>query len=188
MAAITISRDIATSPAIASAEDIRAAFTEHRHELAWLAEFLTGDELTASACVTDASIVTENNNEDEICRECLQAWIREATVRSALYLKRMRIDELSPVYEDSIVSGRQQPLSLEMLEFVVRESDAIRVRVDSLCRFALILCGVERRSVAKAALMLGISKHAVEAAYSTALESLEILYCQVVIDAGCASG
>ena len=188
MAAITTSETIATSSGIAPAEEIRAAFTEHRRELTWLAEFLTDDELMASACVADARNLTDNN-EDEICQECVRRWPREATIRSALDLKRTRIAELSSAYEDGAFVGQQHPLlSLDRIELVVRESDVIRLRLDSLCRFVLILCGVEQRSTGDAALLLGISKHAVEAAYSSALESLEVIYCQAVLESyGCVT-
>jgi DNA-directed RNA polymerase specialized sigma24 family protein len=71
---------------------------------------------------------------------------------------------------------------------VVRESDVIRLRLDSLCRFVLVLCGFEQRSTGEAALLLGISKHAVEAAYGSALESLEVIYCQAVLaSCGCVA-
>ena len=185
MAAITTSETIATSSAIADAEEIRAAFTEHRRELTWLAEFLTDDELMASACVADARHLPDNN-EDEICQDCIGRWHREATILSALDLKRTRIAELSSVYESyeygAFVGRQHPPLSLDKFELVVSESDLVRRRLDSLCRFVLILCGVEQRSTGDAALLLGISKHAAEAAYSSALESLEVIYCQVFLE------
>jgi len=186
MSAITTSGTIATRSGIAPAEEIRAAFTEHRRELTWLAEFLTDDDLMASACVGDARNLTDNI-EDEICEECVRRWPREATIRSALDLKRTRIAELSSAYENGAFVGQQHPpLSLDRIDLVVRESDAIRLRLDSLCRFVLILCGVEQRSTGDAALLLGISKPAVEAAYSSALESLEVIYCQAVLESyGC---
>ncbi|MBZ5647702.1 MAG: hypothetical protein LAN37_10815 [Acidobacteriia bacterium] len=188
MAAITISRSIAASSEIASAAEIRAAFAEHKQELTWLAEFLSDDELMASACVTDARDLMENNN-DEICQECLQMWTREATIRSVLDFKRMRIAELSSMYEhDDLVGQEHPPMSLQTMEFVVRESDNVRSRLDCLCRFVLVLCGFAQHSANQAALLLGISTHAVEAAYSSALESLEIIYCQVLVEAaGCAA-
>ena len=191
MAATTTSGTTATSSGIPDAEEIRAAFTEHRRELAWLAEFLTDDELMASVCVADARNLTDTH-EDEICQECVRRWPREATIVSALDLKRTRIAELSSVYESyeygAFVGRQHPPLSLDIFELVVSESDLVRRRLDSLCRFVLILCGVEQRSTGDAALLLGISKHAVEAAYSSALESLEVIYCQVFLESyGCVA-
>lgn len=190
MAAITTNETVPNSSAIASAEDVRAAFREHKRELTWLAEFLTDDELIASACIADArELSTNNNKKDEICQECVQQWPREATILSALDVKRARIAELSAAYEHVECSPHQHtPLSLDKIELVVRESEVIRRHLDSLCRFALVLCGVEHHSVREVARLLGISKHAVEAAYDSALEFLEVIYCQAVLEAyGCAA-
>ncbi len=187
MAAITISGSIASDSAIGSAEEIRAAFTEHKQELTWLAEFLTNDELMASACVADAGNLSKSSKEDEICQECARNWPREATIRSAVDFKRMRIAELSCAYEGEACGQQHPPLSLDTIELVVRESEVLRLRLDSLCRFALILCGFEQHPTAEAARLLGISKRAVEGAYGTALELLEIVHCQEVLESyGCA--
>ena len=75
-----------------------------------------------------------------------------------------------------------------MLEFVASESDAIRHQLDVLCRFVLILCGVEQRPLSEAALLLGISTHAVEVAYCAALEWLEVIRCQAILVAGSCVG
>ncbi len=189
MAGITISGSIRTGSAIATAEEIRAAFTAHKKEFTWLAEFLAGDDLLASACITDVGSLTEDLNEDEIRHDCVQLWARDATIRSVLDLKRMRIAELSSTYDHGgLFAQEHPPMSLDTIEFVVRESDIVRSRLDSLCRFVLILCGFEQRSPAEAALLLGISKLAVRAAYSGALELLEIIYWQTVLEAyGCAA-
>ncbi len=190
MAAITSNEAITNDSAIASAEDVRAAFGEHKRELTWLAEFLTDDELIASACVADARELSANNHkEDEISQECVQQWPREATIRSALDVKRARIAELSAAYEHVECGPRQHtPLSLDKIELMVRESEVIRRHLDSLCRFVLVLCGVEHRCVHDVACLLGISKHAIEAAYDNALELLEVIYCQAVLEAyGCAA-
>ena len=189
MAAITTNELIATGSAIATAEEVQAVFNEHARELTWLAEFLTDDELVASACVTDAGNLSGNNKEDEICQECVQSWSREATVRSAIDAKRTRIAELASLYECEETTDRPPaPLSSESVELVVRESDVIRRRLDSLCRFVLILCGVEQHSARDVARLLGIRQHAVEAAYTSALQFLEVIYCQAVLEAyGCAA-
>jgi len=181
MAAITSNEIIGASSAIARPEDIRAAFTDHKEELTWLAEFLTDDELMASACLIDARTLTDDNM-DEICGAALASWPRDATICSALDFRRMRISELAWVYEHRVCCRPHRPLSLEMLEFVVRHSDAIRLQLDSLCRFVLIVCGVEQRSASDAALLLGISKHVVEVAYSRVLQALEVMYCEEFLE------
>jgi len=183
MATTSINPRITAGSGIASAAEIRAAFAENREELMWLAEFLSDDLLTASACVTDARDLMENNKEEEICSECLQAWTREAIVRSVLDLKRTRIAALSSTYElEDVVCRQPQPMSSSTVDLVVRESDIVCMRLDSLCRFAVVLCGFEQRSADQAARFLGVSKHAVEAAYSRALEILEVIYCQTVLE------
>ena len=75
-----------------------------------------------------------------------------------------------------------------MIGFMISESLDVRHQLDVLCRFVLILCGVEKSSSGEAALLLGISKNAVEAAYCAALESLEVIRCQAILESGyCAA-
>lgn len=181
MAAITTSGSIANSPGISSKEAICTPFTEHNQELTWLAEFLTGDETVASACVIDASTLTEGENGKD--QEWLWPWPREATIRSALGVQRVRIAQLSSVYDRcDCVYGEHAALPLEMLEFLVRESDVIRVRLDTICRFVLVLCGIGNRRSREVALLLGISEHAVEAAYLAAHQSLDIIRSQAIVE------
>jgi DNA-directed RNA polymerase specialized sigma24 family protein len=71
-----------------------------------------------------------------------------------------------------------------MIEFVASESGAIRNRLDVLSRFVLILCGVEQRPSCEAARLLGISKHAVDVAYCAALDSLEVIWCEAILESG----
>jgi hypothetical protein len=94
MAAIITSGTITTSSAVARAEEIRTAFIENKQALTWLAEFLTGDEMIASACVIDACNLTER--EYAIEQEWFWTWPRSATIHSALDIQRSRIAQLSP--------------------------------------------------------------------------------------------
>lgn len=181
MAAIIMSGTITSSSGIAGAEEIRTAFIENNQALTWLAEFLTGDEMIASACVIDACNLTERQY--EIGQEWSWNWARNATIHSALDFQRSRIAQLSPVYDREVCMHEYHaPLSQDMIGFVASESDAIRHRLDVLCRFVLILCGVERRPPGEAALLLGISKHAVDVAYCAALDSLEVIRCQAILE------
>ena len=183
MAAITTTETVTTSSRITRAEEIRTAFIENNQALTWLAEFLTGDEMIASACVIDACNLTQC--EYEIGQEWFCAWPRNATIHSALDIQRSRISQLSPVYDrGGCVHKHHAPLSQDMIGFVASESDAIRHGLDVLCRFVLILCGVERRPPCEAALLLGISKHAVDVAYCAALDSLEVIWCQAILESG----
>ena len=189
MAATTITRNIPPSSHIASAAEIREAFASQKLELMWLSEFLSNDELVASVCLSEARNMLEKNHKDEIRQRCLPMWIREATFRSVVDFNQMRIAELSPMYEASEGGCRKHlVLAAETLEFLVKESDVIRRRLDFVCRFVLIVCGVEQRSMADAAQLLGVSEHVVEAAYGSALEELEIMSCQAFVQCfGCAA-
>jgi hypothetical protein len=183
MAATITTGIVTTSSRIASAEEIRTAFIENNQALTWLAEFLTGDEMIASACLIDACTLAEC--EYEIGQEWFWISVRDATIHSALDIQRSRIAQLSRVYDyGSCTHQHHAPLSQYMIGFVASESDAIRHKLDGLCRFVLILCGVEQRPPEEAALLLGISKHAVDVAYCAALESLEIIRCQAILEAG----
>jgi hypothetical protein len=187
MAATVITGTFTPSSGMVSAEEIRTAFIENQQALTWLAEFLTDNEMIASACVIDACALTER--EYEIGKEWFWALPRYATIHSALDIQRVRIAQLAPVYErGGCVHKHHAPLSQDMIGFVACESDSIRHQLDVLCRFVLILCGIEERSSGEAALLLGISKHAVEAAYCAALQSLEVIRCQAILEAGGYAG
>ena len=181
MAAITTIGSIANSPRISNEEAIRTPFDEHHQELTWLAEFLTDDETVASACVIDASTLAEGENGKD--QEWLWPWPREATICSALDVQRVRIAQLSWAYDRcDCVYEEHAALPLEMLEFLVRESDLIRVRLDTICRFVLVLCGIGNRRSREVASLLGISEHALGAAYCTALQSLDVIRSQAIIE------
>jgi len=182
MATTTLTSAIrSTASGLATTDEVRAAFTEHREELAWLAGFLTGDEMVATACVIDASTLTEGENGKD--QEWLWPWPREATICSALDVQRVRIAQLSSVYDRcDCVYGEHAGLPVEMLEFLVRESDVIRFRLDSICRFVLVLCGIGNRRSREVASLLGITEHAVGAAYCTALQSLDVIRSQAIIE------
>src|SRR5215469_17099886 len=183
MAAIITSGNFTSGSGIASAEEIRTAFIQNNQALTWLAEFLTGDEMIASACVIDACTLTEH--EYEFSQEWFWMLPRDATIQSTLDFQRVRIGQLAPVYDrGDCIHRHHAPLAQDMIEFVASESQTIGHQLDVLCRFVLILCGVERRPSGEAALLLGISKHAVEVAYCAVLEWLEVIRCQVILESG----
>ena len=185
--AATTSGTFTISSGLVSAEEIRTAFIENNQALTWLAEFLTNDETIASACVIDACSLTER--EYERGQEWSRTWPRYATIHSALDIQRVRIAQLAPVYNRvDRIHGHHATLSQDMIGFMISESLDVRHQLDVLCRFVLILCGVEKSSSGEAALLLGISKNAVEAAYCAALESLEVIRCQAILESGyCAA-
>jgi hypothetical protein len=117
----------------------------------------------------------------------LQEWhwtsAREAAICSALDIQRAQIDRLSCVYDRyDCIHVEHKALPLEMLEFMVREPNSIRLRLDTICRFVLVLCGIENCRSRQVAQLLGISEHAVEAAYCTAIQSMDVMRSQAIID------
>jgi DNA-directed RNA polymerase specialized sigma24 family protein len=157
----------------ASASDIRDVFHEHRAELEWLAYFITGDRAVAEACVTEACALSESHN--SVFVEWLLTWARHATVRSAIEAQRERIKQLTVVYNHpGFIRQVHEPLSNDWVESVVEESDALIAKLDVVCRAALVICGIHGKSVADAALMLGICKGGVQVAYRKALDDLEV--------------
>ena len=161
--------DVATT-----ADAIRGTFVEHQEELTWLAGFLTGDDVLAEACVADACASAQRLSVD-----LLPMTPEFATFHSAVQMQRSRVAELCEIYEARECAPRSHERLLpESLEFLVTESDVIRARLDALCRFVLVLCGIEKCSAAQAAQWLGVNECAVEAAYDAALDSLEVFYCE----------
>ena len=160
-----------------TAEAIRGAFLTSQEELRSLAAFLTGDDRVGEACVLDACEFMQRSC--DAGTDWLTVSPAFATLNSAIQVQQSRIAELAPVYENRLCSGRtDEQLPAESLEFIVLESNAIRSRLDTICRFVLVMCGIEKRASTEAAKCLGISRWAVEAAYCAAIESLAIIDCQ----------
>ena len=182
MAAATRSTAIhAIASTVASTEEVHAAFTEHREELAWLAGFLIGDEEVAAACIIDARALAENKG--NVFQEWHWTSARDGAIRSALDIQRAQIGRLSCVYDRyDCIHVEHKALPVEVLEFMVRESSSIRLRLDTICRFVLVLCGLENCRSRQVAQLLGISEHAVEAAYCAAIDSLDVMRSQAIVD------
>jgi len=162
--------------AFASVNDIRAVFHEHRAELEWLAYLITGDRAIAAACVTDACASSESPN--SVFAEWLLTWARHTTIRSAIDTQHDRIKQVSVNYDHNAVQPQQEALTGEVLELVVHRSGVLISKLDVVSRTALVICGVQKSSIADAALMLGVSRTVASAAYSAALDFLEVLRCE----------
>lgn len=163
----------------ANLEQIHTAFSEHEQELTWLAEYLTGDVVMASACVIDARKRTEYDY--EIGHEWFSSWPRDATILSAVELQRTRIAQLAAVYDHrGCIHRMHGHLSPETVAFVAGPTGLAGFQFDTLCRFVFVLCCLAERPVAEAALFLGITIHTVEGAYCKVLESLELICCQAI--------
>jgi hypothetical protein len=84
------SRNLREPPA---REYIGRVFSQHREQLEWLANFLTGDEKIAAACLVDACTLAESENPG--CQEWLLNRACLATIRSAVQIQQRRIVQLS---------------------------------------------------------------------------------------------
>jgi len=163
--------------AFASVNDIRRVFHEHRAELEWLAYFITGNRVIAQACVTDACTASESRN--NVFAEWLLTWARHATIRSAIDTQHDRIKQISASYENTaVVQPRHEPLTDELLAVLAQNSDVLAGRLDVVSRAALLVCGVQKNSIADAALMLGVNRAVASTAYCAALNSLEAVRCE----------
>ena len=154
----------------ATEEDIRNIFADYHDTLHWLAGFLIGEEL-APACVVDACTIAQSQT--AIFHHWLVHWAARATLHCALQRQHAEIVKLASVHEGlKPVHTAQSPLSPADLQLLIERSDLLRARLDILCRFVLILCGIAKESGEEAAELLGISRIAVEHAYGVALQAL----------------
>ena len=149
-------------------------FIHYRDELEWLGNFLTGDKNIAAACVIDACALAESETTD------FQEWplerARLGTIRSAVQIQQRRIAQLSSAYvARPCIHRGHAALSGGSVEIVIEESSALIMKMDVLCRCALVICGLERRSTHEAALMLGVDQCSVESAYCAAIHFLKVL-------------
>jgi hypothetical protein len=157
-------------------ETVGGVFSGYREELEWLGSFLTGDEQIGAACVIDACALAESKNPG--FQGWLLEWARLATIRSAVQIQQRRIAQLSFAYmQHRCIHGGHPALSADSVERLVEESSWIMRRLDVLCRFALVICGIEKRSAQQAASLLGVDRTSVEGAYCTAIKCLEVIGC-----------
>jgi len=152
-------------------------FRQYREELEWLANFLTGDEKVAAACVVDACALAESENPG--FQAWLLEWARLATIRSAVQIQQRRIAQLSSTYVQRRCTHRgHAALSSDWSEILVEESSVLIAKLDVLCRCALVICGLEKRSAHEAALLLGVDPISVEGAYCAAIKFLDVIGCE----------
>ncbi len=156
---------------------IGGVFSDYREELEWLANFLTGNEKLAAACVVDACALAKEQNPD--FEQWLLQWARLGTLRSAAEIQHSRIVQLSAVYKRRpCIHDGHKALSQDSLDLIVEESNLLISRLDVFCRCALVICGIEKKPAREAAELLGVDPASVESAYCTALEFLEVIGCQ----------
>ncbi len=169
-----------------TAEEIRRVFREHLEEVEWLALFLTGNEELATVCMVDACAVAAAPN--DVFVQLFGCWIRGYTIRSAIEMQQVRIAELASFYERRPCDHREHaPLASEDLDLLYERPDKAAVRIDVLCRLALVLRGIEGYSPVESARILGVSPTVVEAAYCAALQALEVVTCEVLVESETAA-
>jgi DNA-directed RNA polymerase specialized sigma24 family protein len=158
----------------ATTDAVREAFTEYREWLEWLALFLTGDEDQVAPCMADACALAATQT--QVFLDWLEHWARRATILSALKMQQSRIAQLGAAYQGHPCAHREHaslaPGEIELLK--ARPLDLAR-RLDVLCRFSLVMRGIEEYSTKQSALMLGVSGASFDAAYCAALESLRMV-------------
>jgi len=166
----------------ATVEDVRKIFADYHDTLHWLARFLIGDKL-ASACVIDACNIAERQG--PAFHEWLAHWAARATLRCALRMQRADIVKLAPTYERfERVDEMRPPLLAGDLQPLVEETDALRTRLDVLCRFVFVMHGIAKESCEEVAAQLGVSEKAVERAYCAAFDTLHLTSERVLGNVG----
>ncbi len=164
-----------TEPAVS--EYVDTVFSQDREALEWLANFLTGDEKIAEACLVDACSLAELENPG--LQEWPSKWASMSTIRSAAQIQQQRIAQLSSAYMQSgYIHGGHTVLSSDWSDILLEESSVVCTRLDVFCRFALVICGLEKRSANEAALLLGVDPASVDGAYCTAIKCLEVISCE----------
>ena len=142
--------------------------------LRWVAVFLIEDEKPADACVIDACAIAGAQTPE--FHEWLVHWGARATVARALQGQRAEIAELGHQYQKGQpVRRKYPPLSAEYFLLLVENSKEIRDRLDVLCRFVLVLRGIAMASYDQVTTQLGVSRNALDGAYSVAFETLELV-------------
>ena len=166
--------DIAIDDCSGPCADAGNVLSQYRTELEWLAYFLTGDQKLAEACVTHLRASWGSRN--DLSGEALLRRARRATIGAAVQILSPYIAQLAPAYESRpCLHPGHRSLSLDSLELVSANADLLVGKMDVLCRCVLVICGMEQRPFRDAALLLGITRTAAEAAYCAALYSLKIL-------------
>ena len=164
-------------PERVATENVGGVFSQYREELEWLANFLTGDEKIAAACVVDACALAESENPG--FQAWLLEWARLATIRSAVQIQQRRLAQLSSAYmQRRCTHGGHAALSSDWSDVLVEESNVLIAKLDVLCRCALVICGLEKRSAHEAALLLGVDPISVEGAYCAAIKFLDVIGCE----------
>jgi hypothetical protein len=111
-------------------------------------------------------------------------WAGDATLVAAFQAQRPRIAQLAAIYERRPCGHLDHAaLPQTLIELAVAEAGVLRKRLDVLCRSALLLCGIKKRSARESALLLGVSEATVSSAYCAAIECLDVIQCELLREA-----
>ena len=167
----TLVEEILRKHHYATADDIRETFGDYHKVLHWLVTFLSEDEQDLHGQIIDACALAETQTPE--FHDWLVHWAARATVRETLHHQRERIAELAPHYEHQVaVHPSHPPISIEQFWELTKKSEQVRVRLDVLCRFVLIIRGIAKEPLDEVAALLGISRKAVESAYCIGFDLL----------------
>lgn len=180
--------DVLSRANVSAPKNVRQAFDEQREELIWLASFLLAAPELVDVCIVDAFEICLRDG--AALGESPKHWAQRAIVRSALEMQQYRIAMLSPIYQRrrGCSHGQHASMSPEALELLTTRSPQALVHIDALCRFALVLCGIENYSATECANILGVSRQAVDAAYCAGLQSLNWLADELLQAWDCDGG
>jgi len=158
-------------------ENVGGVLIQNREGLEWLANFLLGDEKIAEACVVDACALAESVSPG--VQDWPLKWACLTMIQSAVQMQQVRITQLAAAYKQrGCIHGGHTALSSDWRDVLVEESSVLIARLDALSRFALVICGLQKRSINEAAVLLGIDPAGVEGAYCSAIKSLEVTGCE----------
>jgi len=158
-------------------ENVGGVLIQNREGLEWLANFLLGDEKIAEACVVDACALAESVSPG--VQDWPLKWACLTMIQSAVQMQQVRITQLAAAYKQrGCIHGGHTALSSDWRDVLVEESSVLIARLDALSRFALVICGLQKRSINEAAVLLGIDPAGVEGAYCTAIKFLEVIGCE----------
>lgn len=153
----------------ATTDDLLRSLTSHRKQLRWLALFLTGEESMAEACLSHDALSALPYR--QVFLDWIDHWARHAVIITAAKLQQIQIKEFAAAYRlRSCRHCGHPPLSGAELMAIRELPQNLITRLDTLCRFALIMRGVENYSLHHSALVLDVSRPAVNAAYCAALD------------------
>ncbi len=158
----------------ATASDLRRVFIQHRNQLHWLALFLAGEEGLADACLSHAWLLAVTRR--QVCLDEIEHWARRGVILTAAKIQQNRITQLAAAYRPHPCRHQDHPsLTGPELTLLKAMSHDIVFRIDVLCRFALVMRGIENYSADESALLLEVGRETVDAAYCAALESFRLL-------------